>query len=165
MPKIIENVREQLLCEAKRQIEQNGYAKTTIRSVASACGLGVGTVYNYFKSKDMLIASFMAEEWKEMLCKIDRNGNAEDLLRSVFSVLTDFSKKHSALFCDSDAEKVFATAFSEWHPVLRRQIAEILLPFCKGEEFSAEFISESLLTWTMAGKDFETQYSVIKKLL
>lgn len=165
MPKIIENLREQLLQEAKKQIAENGYSKTTVRSVAAACKVGVGTVYNYFPSKDMLIASFMAEEWKEMLCKIDRNGNAEDLLRSVFSVLTDFSKKHSALFSDSDAEKVFATAFSEWHPVLRRQIAEILLPFCKGEEFSAEFISESLLSWTMAGKDFETQYSVIKKLL
>ena len=51
MPKIIENVREQLLGEAKRQIAKKGYGKTTIRSVASACGFGVGTVYNYFKSK------------------------------------------------------------------------------------------------------------------
>ena len=42
MPKIIENVREQLLVEAKRQIAEYGYAKTTVRSVAAACGLGVG---------------------------------------------------------------------------------------------------------------------------
>ena len=46
MPKIIENVREQLLTEAKRQIAENGYSATTIRSVAGACGLGIGTVYN-----------------------------------------------------------------------------------------------------------------------
>ena len=70
MPKIIENVREQLLCEAKRQIEKNGYAKTTVRSVALSCGIGVGTVYNYFKSKDMLIASFMAEDWLSCLEKM-----------------------------------------------------------------------------------------------
>ena len=70
MPKIIENVRELLLDTAKEQIRKQGYAKTTIRSVASACGLGVGTVYNYFKSKDMLIASFMLEDWQECLLEI-----------------------------------------------------------------------------------------------
>ena len=48
MPKIIEGVRARLLNEAKRQIATLGYARTTIRSVATACGLGVGTVYNYF---------------------------------------------------------------------------------------------------------------------
>ena len=67
MPKIIENVRQTLLEEAKRQIKENGYAKTTIRSVAGACNVGVGTVYNYFESKDMLIATFMLEDWMECL--------------------------------------------------------------------------------------------------
>ena len=51
MPKIIENVREELLAETKRQIGDRGYAKTTIRSVADACGIGVGTVYNHFPTK------------------------------------------------------------------------------------------------------------------
>ena len=64
MPKIIENLREQLLAEAKKQTSEQGYAKTTIRSVAGACGVGIGTVYNYFESKDVLIASFMVEDWQ-----------------------------------------------------------------------------------------------------
>ena len=51
MPKIIENVREQLLAETKRQIAENGYEKTTVRSVAGACDIGVGTVYNKFSQK------------------------------------------------------------------------------------------------------------------
>ena len=63
MPKIIENIREALLVEAKRQIAERGYQNTTIRSVAKECGVAVGTVYNYFKSKDMLIASFILEDW------------------------------------------------------------------------------------------------------
>ena len=59
MPKIIENIREKLLEEAKRQVMEQGYSAMTIRSVASACGVGVGTVYNYFSSKDIDIDFLM----------------------------------------------------------------------------------------------------------
>ncbi len=50
MPKIIENLQSKLIEEAKKQIEEAGYGAMTIRSVAKACGVGVGTVYNYFSS-------------------------------------------------------------------------------------------------------------------
>ena len=169
MPKIIENVREQLLAEAKRQISENGYANTTIRSVASKCRLGVGTVYNYFKSKDMLIASFMLDDWQECLSKMKQQSitDAERFFRFIYTALLEFAEKHTALFRDSDAAKVFAVAFTERHKLLRDQLAEIILPICNGsnKEFLAEFISESFLTWTMASKPFEQIYSVIELLL
>ena len=130
MPKIIENVREQLLAEAKKQIEERGYANTTIRSVAGECGLAVGTVYNYFKSKDMLIASFVVEDWNECLSDIRSRSTAStlELLGAIHSALVTFSEKHKALFTDNDAAKVFAAVFSERHKVLRDQLAEIILP-------------------------------------
>ena len=63
MPKIIENLKDRLIAEAKRQIEEAGYGAVTIRSVASSCGVGVGTVYNYFPSKEALIATHLLEDW------------------------------------------------------------------------------------------------------
>ena len=45
MPKIIENLEDRLIQEARRQIAESGYGATTIRSVAKGCGVGVGTVY------------------------------------------------------------------------------------------------------------------------
>ena len=172
MPKIIENVRDQLLTEAKRQILENGYANTTIRSVASACNLGVGTVYNYFKSKDMLIASFMLDDWKECLegMKTENTSNTECFLRGIYILLLEFTEKHISLFRDNDAAKVFAAAFTERHKLLRAQFADMIQPVCdqtthQDKRFLAEFISESLLTWTMAGKSFDEIYSVLNLLL
>ena len=59
MPKIVENVRQRILLEAKKQLEETGYGNMTIRSIASGCGIGVGTIYNYFSSKDVIVASFI----------------------------------------------------------------------------------------------------------
>ena len=169
MPKIIENVREQLLNAAKRQISERGYANTTIRSVASECKLAVGTVYNYFESKDMLIASFMAEDWYECTAKIKAfsTHDKKAFLHCIYGALVEFSEKHKALFEDADAAKVFATVFSERHHQLREQIAELILPICEAENssFVSIFAAESILCWTMAGTDFEELYKIIIKII
>lgn len=89
MPKTIDNLREQLLEEAGKQVAENGYAKTTIRSVAKACKIAVGTVYNYFESKDMLIASVMAEDWFACLnaMKNRTSTDARTVLEKIFNGL------------------------------------------------------------------------------
>lgn len=170
MPKIIENVREQLLNEAKRQIESNGYSKTTIRSVAGACGLATGTVYNYFPSKDMLIASFMLDDWNECLDKIKgrSNGSAKELMSSIYEFTLEFIGKHRSLFEDADAIKSFNSSHNSRHSILRSQIAAIIYPVCKkggkDPKFLSEFIAESLLCWTIEGKSFDEIYSVLQML-
>ena len=169
MPKIIENVREQLLAEAKKQIAERGYAKTTIRSVAGACKVGVGTVYNYFPSKDMLIASFMEEDWSRSLEKIKKEYTSpRERLSDIYEMLVDFARAHKVLFTDSDAEAVFHSVSSQRHKLLRDQIADFVRPACREAQegdFLAEFIAEALLTWTMAGKPFDEIYKMIEKLL
>lgn len=169
MPKIIEDVRRMLLAEAKKQVAERGYAKATIRSVAGACGLAAGTVYNYFPSKDMLIASFMAEDWKECLSRIEDSPteDPEILLQCIYCELRGFADQYSALFADEDAVKVFSAVFSRRHRILRDQLVERILPVCRGEnrEFLAQFTAESLLIWTMAGKSFGEIYEVLARIL
>lgn len=172
MPKIIENVKEQLLSEARRQIEERGYAQTTVRSVAAACGIAVGTVYNYFPSKDMLIASFVVADWFEATKDLTEHppGTAEEAIRSVYDLLRDFSNTHRALFTDHDAAKTFSAIFSERHKQLRDQLAVFFLPFCKeggqkDPEFLSQFFSESVLTWAMAGVEVEKLVTVLQKIL
>ena len=168
MPKIIENLRSALLLEAKRQIAEVGYSATTVRSVAAGCGVAVGTVYNYFSSKDMLIAAFMLEDW---LLLIDRlrgldKTDSRGYLFEIYSSLSGFASKHSRLFNDKDAAKAYGSVLSERHGQLRSQLAQLILPtLTSPDAFVAEFVAESMLTWTMAGRDFEQIYSVIKKII
>lgn len=171
MPKIIQNVRNQLLAEAKRQIADFGYDKTTIRSVASACGVGVGTVYNYFPSKDALIASFLLVDWQIALANM-RARVSNDLRTALFAVydeLKAFMSLHAVLFTDKDASKSYSVSFPERHVLLRSQIADIIQPICarsnlNDKPFLAEFVAESLLVWTLAKKDFDEIYQIVELL-
>ncbi len=164
MPKIIENVREQILTVAKKQLSEQGYKKTTIRSVAKECEIAVGTVYNYFKSKDILIASFVLQDWNDCIKAIssypkdDRRAYLEFIHISLFS----FEQKHDRLFTDKEAAKTFNTVFFDRHKMLRAQLAELIRPITE-DAFTAEFVAEAMLCWTVAGKSFEEIYNLLPK--
>lgn len=51
-----EQTRRQLIDSALQLFRTQGYAKTTMRSIAEAAGVSVGNAYYYFRSKDELVA-------------------------------------------------------------------------------------------------------------
>lgn len=191
MPKIIENIREKLLDEARRQVMELGYSTMTIRSVARACGVGVGTVYNYFPSKDMLVASFVLADWQECMVRIGQScrecveagsnlkhpvggsvcgsNEVDTALRSIYDELRRFTEKYRTLFQDESAGATFATSFPQRHKQLRSQLAEPMQVFCQVQsrvspDFLAEFIAENMLTWTLAGRTYEEIGSILLQL-
>lgn len=167
MPKIIENLEQRLIAEARRQIHQDGYGAMTVRSVAKACGVGVGTVYNYFPSKDDLTAAFMLEDWQHCITVItavsNYSDNGKNVVRCIYDQLLEYSRLHQKIFRDEAALAAFTGSFSKYHTLLRSQICEPLKKFC-ADDFAAEFIAEALLTWTMAGVEFDVMYQMIAKL-
>ena len=167
MPKIIENLQQRLKDAAKQQVREVGYAAMTIRSVASACGVGVGTVYNYFSSKDDLLASSMQDDWNECIAAMaeaaNRETTAEAVARAVYDELMDFAHRHGHIFRDEAAAESLAKSFRVYHGLLRAQLAAPMRRFFS-DDFGAEFAAESLLTWAMARKDFETIWSQLGKL-
>ncbi len=170
MPKIIENLREKLMAEARRQIEESGYSAMTIRSVAKGCGVGTGTVYNYFESRDELIASFMLVDWLEAMAVVqavvmgNRDQKPRIVCQTIYDQLQLFLETHNKLFCDTAAMDSFSRVSGRFHGRLRSQLAKPLEPFCDGI-FEAEFMAESLLTWTVERKPFDEIYEVMKKVM
>ncbi len=174
MPKIIENVRVKLLREARRQIEERGYKETTVRSVAAALSIGLGTLYNYFDSKDMLVASFMLEDWNEVMAKmrtrLESDATRAEKLSYVYEGLCEFYSAHKNIFSDPGARKTFSHATEDRHPILIGQISTMVLPIISESDIDdkallADFISESMLTWSATGREYSTLEPIFIKFI
>ena len=139
----------------------------TIRSVAKGCGVGVGTVYNYYPSKEALVASFMLDDWKTCVAAIeytaDRSEMLEPVLHIIYEKLNLFMEQYDPIFQDASAAVSYTGSTSQYHRVLRAQLAKPIRKFCR-DDFAADFIAEAMLTWTVAGTDFDELKGILLRI-
>ncbi len=173
MPKIIENLREKLIDEAKEQIAINGYESVTIRSIAKGCRIGLGTFYNYFKSKDMLIATFLFDDWQNRIDEVTKKHENEAdpmiVVHALYDEVSDFIKAYSNIFTSPSAIKTFSTVSPEYHKFVRNQVATPIYTSCvlaeiENAEFLSLFVAESVVTWTVAKKSYDEISAIVSKL-
>lgn len=128
MPKLIENAKELILETSEKLLFEVGYKGFKIREVASRCGIATGTLFNYFDSKEMLIASIIAKDWTDYLEKIKRECDlASDIASGVSSIykgIEAFSEKYEPIWMGYSGDII--GKFGEYHLTLRNQIADIL---------------------------------------
>lgn len=58
--------REDILHSSRELIRRQGWEAVNIRSVAVACGVSVGSIYNYFSSKAELVGATVESIWHEI---------------------------------------------------------------------------------------------------
>lgn len=58
--------KEEILKTSRELIRQQGWSAVSIRSVAAACGVSVGSIYNYFESKADLMRAAVESVWFEI---------------------------------------------------------------------------------------------------
>ena len=71
--------REKILQTSRELIQQQGWSAVSIRSVATACGVSVGSIYNYFDSKTELIAATVESVWCEIFHRPEDVAVFEDI--------------------------------------------------------------------------------------
>lgn len=58
--------KEEILKISRELIRREGWSAISIRSVAAACGVSVGSIYNYFDSKAALMGATVESVWCEI---------------------------------------------------------------------------------------------------
>jgi len=53
--------REQIVDAARRLFAANGFDATTTRAIANAAGIATGTLFNYFATKEAILACLAAD--------------------------------------------------------------------------------------------------------
>lgn len=149
MAKIIENINDNVLKEGKKILLEDGYQKMTLRLVASKCNIATGTVYNYFKSKDELVATIMLEDWMKLLektkPKLEQAKNMNDGFKMIFEMIHEYASIYHKIWLENNHSLITVT---DKHTLLIHQIVELIEPlyiYFKKDKSSITFISEVLL--------------------
>ncbi|MDO4535468.1 MAG: TetR/AcrR family transcriptional regulator [Clostridium perfringens] len=67
MPKIISNLKEELMIKGKDILVHKGYNALNIRDLAKNCNIGIGTFYNYYQNKDELVRGIIKTDWEKIV--------------------------------------------------------------------------------------------------
>ena len=161
MPKIIDDLRETFILEARRMLQQDGGRALTIRNVAATCHVAVGTVYNYFRSKDELMAYVVLEDWQRTMADMRAAAaSAPDVmagLRGVYDALYAFQGLYQEAWRHYAASNDAWASISQRHDLLIGQLVEVLAPMLGrfGVAWTAylpTFLAETLLSAATRGE-------------
>lgn len=63
--------REEILEASKDIAARSGFQALNMRSTAKDCGIAVGSLYNYFESKDDLVIATIEAIWNEIIAEVE----------------------------------------------------------------------------------------------
>lgn len=102
MPKIIENVKENLILEGRKTLIENSYAQLNIRDIAKNCGIAIGTFYNYFPNKEDFVSEIFRDDWRNTLALADSLKETEvplkEKIRKIYSSMQAFVDRYISIF-------------------------------------------------------------------
>ena len=75
--------KEDILKASRTLIQKEGWSAINIRSVASACGVSVGSIYNYFDSKAALMGAAVESVWCEIFHRPENGAVFQDTLACI----------------------------------------------------------------------------------
>lgn len=174
MPKILPELRDRFIAAAKKRLLEDEGHDVSIRQIARDCGTAVGTVYNYFSSKEALLAAVMMEDWMDC-CRRMRQGAAEadrplEALRAETAALRRFTARYAPLWRNYAEAKGSIDTLSFRH---RQIIAELIKPVeetlqrfgVEGDAHLPEVLAELVLFASRTDDGFDRIQGALEKIL
>lgn len=72
--------KEEIITYCKEIVKEKGIHAISIRSVAEKCGISVGAVYNYFSSKNELLAATIGSVWADIFHHSEQSFEFNDFI-------------------------------------------------------------------------------------
>ena len=130
MPKIIENPEDRILQAARERLLDKDLSSFSLRGVAADCGIAVGTIYNYFKDKESLMAAVMIQDWMGALKAIrEELMQAESLREGLLYIcreIRNFCLLYQKAWNSYSAGSEFSKRYRKRHELLLSQITEMI---------------------------------------
>jgi AcrR family transcriptional regulator len=127
MPKLIPKAKEHILAAARKLLLEKGYSGLALRQLAAQCDVAVGTIYNYFANKEMLVASVMAEDWtaalKGMQKDCENAATVKQGVRAIHDGICAFAREYEPVWRGYAG---IPSGFGQRHIMLRNQLAGLL---------------------------------------
>ncbi|MDE7324369.1 MAG: TetR/AcrR family transcriptional regulator [Lachnospiraceae bacterium] len=93
--------REAILDKSWQLVTEKGWSAVSIRTVAAACGVSVGSIYNYFASKSDLITATVERIWCDIFHFSERLTEFDcflDCIQWIFDSIKKGSEKYPGFF-------------------------------------------------------------------
>ena len=130
MPKIIEDVENRILCAARQRLLGGDLSSFSARGIAEDCGIAVGTIYNYYKDKESLMAAVMAQDWQAELAKAGEAVAAAPSVQAgvlcLYEAMRAFSRAYESVWAAYPTGEGFGSLYRARHKLLLSQIEEQL---------------------------------------
>lgn len=154
MPKVIPNLRERILENARAILLEEGYQALSMRRLARSCQVAAGTLYNYFSDKDELVALITLEDWQDVIAQMEEVARQDHALAegltSLCELLEGFTGRYRSTWEQYGATGRVSSYVARFHQALRAQLsAPIRATLCRAgrEDLAplADVLAETLL--------------------
>lgn len=89
----------EIINACKEIFKEKGLNSLNMREVASRCNVALGSIYNYYPSKSMLLLDTIDSIWKEILHKFNFEGNRfDEKVRDLFCLIQEGSESYLDFF-------------------------------------------------------------------
>ncbi len=154
MPQAIPELREKLLAAARKRMLHNPPIPFTMRELSKDCGAALGTAYNYFSSREELMATVMLADWhlsvKAMNSAVDKSDNILDAVHGIYDAIHGFYTLYEPTFKSYTKQTNPTQMLKDNH---RKVVDQVQIPMdravtrfdCKFDEHLPMILSEALI--------------------
>lgn len=158
--------KEEIMEVSRRLVLERGIASLSMRSLAEACGVAVGSIYNYFPSKADLLSESIGSVWEEIFKPFyerEAFGSFTECVSVLFETIRDGDKKypgfftvHALNFASADRKKG-KEAMTRYLAALEGRLADALR---RDENIREGVFGEIFSEEVFAGYVFELMLSI-----